>query len=63
MLALKTTFDTPTMALPSPPPITPSAPHVFTEGQGITVEGIQGPYAYLNGTYWVDSVNPGTTTP
>jgi hypothetical protein len=49
--------------LPSPPPITPSAPHVSTEGQGITVDGIQGPHAHLNGTYAVDSVNPGTITP
>ena len=33
------------------PLVTPSEPHAFTYGQSITVEGIQGPYAYLNGTY------------
>ena len=49
--------------LPSPPPITPSAPHAFTEGQSITVDGIRGPGAHWNGTYVVDSVNPGTITP
>jgi Lar family restriction alleviation protein len=49
--------------LPSPPPITPSAPHVSIEGQSVTVEGIQGPHAHLNGTYAVDSVNSDTITP
>ena len=45
------------------PPATPSAPHDFTEGQSIEVEGIQGPYTDLNGTYTVDLVNSGTITP
>ena len=44
-------------------PATPSAAHDFTEGQSITVEGIQGPYVYLNGTYGVDSASPDTITP
>ena len=45
------------------PPVTPSEPHAFTEGQSITAEGIQGPHAHPNGAYVVDSVNPGTITP
>ena len=45
------------------PPATPSAIHDFTEGQSIEVKGIQGPYADLNGTYTVDSVNRDTITP
>jgi Lar family restriction alleviation protein len=49
--------------LHSPPPVTPSAPHASTEGQSITVEGIQGPHAHLNGTYAVDSVGRGIITP
>ena len=49
--------------LPSPPPITPSAPHAFTEGQSITVDGNRAFHAHLNGTYVVDSVNSDTITP
>ena len=49
--------------LPSPPPITPSAPHAFTEDQSITVQGIQGPHAHLNGTYVVASVEQDTIPP
>ena len=45
------------------PPATPSEVHDFTEGQSITVEGTQGPYDYLNGTYGVDSVNQDRITP
>ena len=42
---------------------TTSAPDDFIKGQSITVDGIKGPHAHLNGTYVVDSVNPGTITP
>ena len=45
------------------PPFTPSEPHALIEGQRITVDGIRGPHADLNGAYAVDSVNPGTITP
>ena len=45
------------------PPITPSAPHAFTEGQSITVEGIQGPHADLSGTCVVASVKQETIDP
>jgi hypothetical protein len=45
------------------PLVTTSAPDDFIKGQRITVDGIKGPHAHLNGTYVVDSVNPGTITP
>ena len=52
-------YENPThwQPLASPPPITPSPPHAFTEGQNITVKGIQGPYADLNGNYVVSSAS------
>ena len=58
-------YENPThwQPLPSPPPMTPSAPHAFTEGQSITVDGNRAFHAHLNGTYVVDSVNSDTITP
>ena len=37
--------------------------NALAEDQSITVQGMQGPHAHLNGAYVVVSVNPGTITP